>query len=87
MTDDTLREECEALAYELYAVSAIHTYTDRLMAFARAQQAKAFKEAAVIADRVAAKHPAPEDWMARLAARSISEKIQAQATAREKGGA
>jgi hypothetical protein len=43
---DTLRADCEKLAYELYAVSALHTYTDRLLAFARSQQGAGLREAA-----------------------------------------
>jgi hypothetical protein len=68
---DTLRADCEKLAYELYAVSALHTYTDRLVAFARAQQAKGLREAAGLAD----------GW---IEGKLIARDILLAATAREK---
>ena len=45
MTDDTLRVECEKLLAELLTDSPVDR-TQRLLAFARAQQAKAWEEAA-----------------------------------------
>jgi len=77
MTDDTLREECEKLAYELYATSALHTYIERLRAFARAQQARGLREAA---ERY-------RDWVGGkwFDAMEFQDALEAQATAREAG--
>jgi hypothetical protein len=52
MTDDTLRQECEAQLFYLSQLSRTDSPVDALMAFARAQQAKGLREAAEIANRL-----------------------------------
>ena len=56
MTDDTLRQECRALADIIPALFRDEFYkektVDLLLAFARAQQAKGLREAAEIANRL-----------------------------------
>ena len=85
---DTLRQECEALIYKLSLCesSTVEDNIEPLLAFARAQQAKALREAAMIV----LSYQVPNDGsLSTLAMNNylneISEDIlKAQATAREK---
>ena len=91
MTDDTLRQECEALVYKLTqgdtdwgCCLTCENTIPTLLAFARAQQAKGLREAArhllIDPDNVC-------DWSdtARNVADAMSNHLEAQATAREGG--
>ncbi|MFN3075973.1 MAG: hypothetical protein ABT940_03645 [Alphaproteobacteria bacterium] len=80
MTDDTLREECEAMVQRWInaELETPHDAVRALIAFARAQQAKGLREAGIkyaewINGHEFLEVPRFEDW------------CQAQATAREQG--
>ena len=101
MTDDTLRQECEKLLDGLeatYSDVALYggTLVDvdkkykadcaKLLAFARAQQAKGLREAAAIAAASAIlDKPASDEFESGYenGCVSVSLKLDAQATARE----
>jgi len=80
---DTLRADCEKLAYELYAVSALHTYTDRLVIFARAQQAKGIRIAVAKLDSYDADITRTDVYGVKLDEELFIQWCEAQATALE----
>ena len=80
MTDDTLRQECEALIFQLALLHRTDNPVDTILAFARAQQAAGLREAAVIASKVGKGRFTFAESAARL---DIVTAIEAQATARE----
>ncbi len=91
MTDQRARAEMNELelrarkiANELVVLGGAARESYILTALAD-ERRRVWEEAKLIADTVAAKHPAPEDWMARLAALSISNLMDAKAHAGQEG--
>jgi hypothetical protein len=86
MTDDTLREECEAFLAREYTEDDMERVVLDLLAFARAQQAKGLREAAEAVLQTVIKFDV--DWLRTATkAEAITETLrQASAALRGKPG-